>query len=158
MKRKLITIFTSLTLVVVLLATLCACGSTWGSIKSAYEKEGYYELTVSDTVREKLPSFMQELLDPESGAKTDATIHTLCTVKLSDDPTVTELLSLMTAKYTVIWEYKNLDALEDYYKNNLSKNEQEKADELWEEFQKSDKVNGNCMFISGDEEIFKGTK
>ena len=158
MKRRILTVFTSLALVAVLLATLCGCGSTWSSIKGAYEKKGYYELTLSDTVKEKLPDFMKQILDPEDAPETDAAIHTLCTVQLSEDPTATELLALLTAKYTVIWEYKNLDALEDFYKNNLSANEQEKADELWQKFQESDQVNGNCVFIYGDKDIFKGTK
>ncbi len=152
MKRKIATIITSLTLVVVLLVTLCACGSTWGSIKSAYEKEGYHELTLSDKVKEKLG------LTDEQTKEADATVHFLCTATLSEDPTITELAGLLTAKTAIVWEYKNVDALKKAYQEDLSESQQEKFDELWDEYQKSDRVNGNCILIVGDAKIFKGTK
>ena len=152
MKKRIVTIITSLALVAVLLATFCACGSTWGSIKGAYEKEGYYEITLSDKAKESLH------ISDEDIEEADATVHFLCTVKLSDDPTLTELAGLMTAKSAIVWEYKNIDALQKAYKEDLSESEQEKFDELWEKYQQSDRVNGNCILISGDVNIFKGTK
>ncbi len=42
MKKKLATIFSSLALVAMLIATLCAC-STYGSVKSEYESKGWTE-------------------------------------------------------------------------------------------------------------------
>ncbi len=152
MKRKLVTIFTSLTLAAVLLATLCACGSTWGSIKGAYEKEGYHEVELSDEIKEALG------LTDDQTEEADATIHFLCTAELSEDPTVSELVELAKAKTAIVWEYKDIDSLKKVYQEDLSESEQEKFDELWEEYQKSDKVNGNCVLIMGDENIFKGTK
>ena len=42
MKKKFATIFSSLALVAMLIATLCAC-STYGSVKSKYESNGWTE-------------------------------------------------------------------------------------------------------------------
>lgn len=153
MKRKLVSIFTSLTLVVVLLATLCACGSTWSSIKSAYEKEGYKEFELTDTIKTAFG------LSDEQTEEADAEIHFMTTADIKEDDDLISLgVKVGLAKSAIIWEYKNIDAVKKAYKEDLSETEQEKFDELWEEYQKSDYVNGNCVLIWGNKDIFKGTK
>ncbi len=153
MKKSLATVV-ALVLSAVMLFALCACGSTWGAIKSAYEKEGYYEITLSDKAKEALN------ISDEDIKEADATVHFLCTVKLSEDPTVSELLELVNpkTKTAIVWEYKNIEAVQKAYKEDLSESEQEKFDELWAEYQKSDHVNGNCILIVGDTKPFTSSK
>ena len=72
MKKRLATIVSALALVAVMLVGLCACGSTYGSIKSAYEKAGYAESeSVSDAQKEIVSTFLGE------DAETAVTIHVL---------------------------------------------------------------------------------
>ncbi len=153
MKRKLGIIVTALALVAVMLVGLCACGSAWSKIKSAYEKEGYHEVELTDDIKEAFH------LTDEQVKEADATVHFMTTAEIKEDATLADLLKLIGAKYTVVWEYKNTDALQKAYKEDLSEAEQEKFDELWEKYQKSDIVNENCILIfSSQPDIFKGTK
>lgn len=142
----------SLVLSAALLFALCACGSTWGKIKSAYEKKGYHEVELTDDVKDKLG------LKDEDVEEADATVHFLTTATLSKDPTLSELAGLLTAKYAIVWEYKNIEAVQKAYKEDLSEEQQKDFDKLWEEYQKSDSVNGNCILVLGDKEIFKSSK
>lgn len=152
MKKKLSVVF-ALALSAVMLFVLCACGSTWGKIKSAYEKEGYTEIELSEEIKEALH------LSDEDTEESDATVHFLTNAKVNDDDSTLELIAkLLTSKTAIVWEYKNVEAVQKAYKEDLNEEQQEKFDELWKEYQKSDKVNGNCILVIGDAEIFKGTK
>lgn len=152
MKKKFAVIVSALTLVAIMLVGLCACGTTWGKIKSAYAKEGYHEIELTDKLKTAFG------VKDEDVKEADATVHFLTTAEISEDPTLSQLAGLATAKYAIIWEYKNVEELQKHYKEDLSENEQEKFDELWEAYQKSDAVNGNCILVFGDKQIFKGTK
>ncbi len=159
MKKKLFATVTSLVLVVAMLMGLCACGSTWGSIKSAYEKEGYHEVNLSDTIKQVIQQFYK--LDEDDIEEPAATLHFMTKAEIGEDDNVAAILvklALPTSKTAVIFEYKDLASLEKAYKEDLSESEKEKADELWANYQKLDTVNGNCTLLAGDGEIFKGTK
>lgn len=151
MKKKIGIIVTSLVLVATMLLGLCACGSTWGKIKSAYEKEGYKEVQLSDKIKEAL-----NLEDDTDGY--NVTLHFMTTAKLSEEPTLLELAGLLTAKNVIIAEYTNTEELKKYANDHFSDAEKEDAVAAWEKFQQLDSVNGNCMLIIGDSKIFKGTK
>ncbi len=152
MKKKLSVVF-ALALSAVMLFVLCACGSTWGKIKSAYEKEGYTEIELSEEIKEALH------LSDEDTEESDATVHFLTNAKVNDDDSTLELIAkIVLSKTAIVWEYKNVEAVQKAYKEDLNEEQQEKFDELWKEYQKSDKVNGNCILVFGDAEIFKGTK
>ena len=151
MKKKLSVVF-ALALSAVMLFVLCACGSTWGKIKSAYEKEGYTEIELSEEIKEALH------LSDEDTEESDATVHFLTNAKVNDDDSTLELIAkIVLSKTAIVWEYKNVEAVQKAYKEDLNEEQQEKFDELWKEYQKSDKVNGNCILVIGDAEIFKGT-
>ena len=139
MKRKIITIFTSLALVAVLLATLCACGSTWGSVKSAYEKDGYQEVEVSEEVKK-----MYENNEDFKAAADTATVH----------------IMQKSLSFAVILEFKGNEEMEEALKKHVTK---EDAENVYEELQKLDTVNGNYFLLfytplSNAADIFKGTK
>lgn len=152
MKKKLSVVF-ALALSAVMLFVLCACGSTWGKIKSAYEKEGYTEIELSEEIKEALH------LSDEDTEESDATVHFLTNAKVNDDDSTLELIAkIVLSKTAIVWEYKNVEAVQKAYKEDLNEEQQEKFDELWKEYQKSDKVNGNCILVIGDAAIFKGTK
>ncbi len=153
MKKKL-TVLLCTVLSAVLLFALCACGSTWGKIKSAYEKEGYTEIKVSEKLRAAIEEQTDEKLE-----ESDATIHFMTKAKINDDDSDAEiLLKAFLSPFTVVFEYKNVEAVQKAYKEELSEEEQKEFDKLWEEYQKSDIVNGNCILLIGDAKIFKGTK
>ena len=153
MKKKL-TVLLCTVLSAVLLFALCACGSTWGKIKSAYEKEGYTEIKVSEKLRAAIEEQTDEKLE-----ESDATIHFVTKAKINDDDSDAEiLLKAFLSPFTVVFEYKNVEAVQKAYKEELSEEEQKEFDKLWEEYQKSDIVNGNCILLIGDAKIFKGTK
>ncbi len=155
MKKKLAVVVTALALVAVMLIGLCACGSSWGKIKSAFEKENFHEVELTEQLKKAFG------VKDEDVQEADATVHFLTTAEISEDPTLSELAGLITAKYAIVWEYKNVDELQKHYKEDLSENEQEKFGELWEKYQKSDIVNENCILVFGDSavrDIFKGTK
>ncbi len=140
MKRKLLAIFTSLTLVAVLLTALCACGSTWGSIKGAYENEGYEEVEPSDEMKE----FYENNEDFKAAADT-ATLH---------------IMRKQTLTIAVILEFKSNDEMEEALKKHVTK---EDAENIYDELQKLDTVSGNCFLLfatplTNAAEIFKGTK
>ena len=131
MKKKLGIVVTALALIVVMVATLCAC-SSYGSIKSAFKKEGYEEAEVSETYKEQVKKVVGEDYADK------VTIHILTK-------------NLSTA---IIVEFKSKDDIVDA----IGK---ENAENAYEELQKLDTVNGNCTIISISPEalkIFKGTK
>ena len=131
MKKKLGMILSALALVVVMIATLCAC-STYGSIKSAFKKEGYEEAEISQTYKDQVKSAVGE----DYADKVE--IHVL----------------KKGLNIAIIVEFKSKDDIVDA----IGK---ENAENAYEELQKLDTVNGNCMIISISPDalkIFKSTK
>ncbi len=153
MKKKFAAIVATL-LATVMLFALCACGSTWGKIKSAYEKEGYTELKISEKLHDAIEKQAGEKLD-----EADATLHFMTKAKISSDDSDAEiLLKAFLSPFAIVWEYKNVEAVQKAYKEELNEEQQKEFDKLWDEYQKRSNVNGNCILILGDENIFKGTK
>ena len=152
MKKKLAIVVTALALVVVMMATLCACGSTWGKIKRAYTSEGYNELELSDKLKETLHISEEDMKDAK------ATIHVLSTAELPKEPSLTDYAKLLTAKTVVIMEFKNMNELKKYAEENYTKEQKEDLEKAWEEFQKLDNVNGNCVLIGLADSIWKSAK
>ena len=143
MKKKLGIVVTALALIVVMVATLCAC-STYGSIKSAFKKEGYTEVEMTDTQKEQVKSAIGE----EYAEK--VTIHVLS--KESDGSLLGQLAS--AASTAIIIEFKSKDDIVDAIG-------EENAEDAYEKLQKLDTVSGNCMIISVSPDalkIFKSTK
>ncbi len=146
--------FVSVLLSAVMLFALCACGSTWGKVKSAYEKEGYTELHISEKLRAAIEEKTGEKLEDS-----DATLHFMTKAKINDDDSDAEILvKAFLSSFAVVWEYKNVEAVQKAYKEDLNEEQQKDFDKLWEEYQKRDSVNGNCILIFGDKDIFKSTK
>ena len=152
MKKKLGIVVTALALIVVMMATLCACGSTWGKIKRAYTSEGYHELQLSDELKETLH------ISDEDTKDVKVTIHVLSTAELPKEPSATDYLKLLTAKTVVIAEYKDMKELKKYAEENYTEEQKKDLDKAWEEFQKLDNVNGNCVLIGVADSIWKGAK
>lgn len=154
MKKKAITIVSALALVIVLLMGLCACGSTYGSIKSAYEKEGYQEFTLREETKDAIEQALG--VKEEDLEESDATIHFLTTADIKEDDNLIVLLAkLGTAKSAVICEYTSGDKLVEALQDRLTDEEIKNA---YDELQKLDEVNGNCFLILGDKDVFKSTK
>ena len=138
MKRKIITIFTSLTLVAILLATLCACGSTWGSVKSAFKDEGYEIVDTTDEQKKQVA----DLVGEENANRAD--IHVV----------------KKDFNIAIIVEFKSNDDIV----NALRKSENITDEDIkaaYDKLQELPTVNGNCTIISLSPEalkIFKSTK
>lgn len=153
MKKKFAAIAATV-LATVMLFALCACGSTWGKIKSAYQKEGYNEVKISEKLRSAIEERIEGKLD-----ESDATLHFMTKAKInSDDNDLEIILKAFATPFAIVWEYKNVDAVQKAYKEELNEEQQKEFDKLWDEYQKSSRVNGNCILVLGDENIFKGTK
>ena len=152
MKKKLAIVVTALALVVVMMATLCACGSTWGKIKSAYKSEGYNEVQLSDTLKTTLGIKDEDMKDAK------ATIHVLSTAELPKDPSAADYAKLLVSKNVIVLEFKNMDELKKYAEENYTKEQKEDLEKAWEEFQKLDNVNGNCVLLGIADSIWKSAK
>lgn len=138
-------------LVAVLALALCGC-SAYGGIKTAYEQAGYTEIELTDEIKRAL-----NITDEEN--EDVATVHFFTNAKIGDDDSDAEIvIKIMASKFALIWEYKDVETLQNIYKEDLNEEQQQKFDELWQEYQKSPRVNQNCILILGDEEIFKSTK
>lgn len=150
MKKKLAVIVTSLALFVVMLATLCAC-SSYGSIKSAFKKEGYVETELSDTYEKDVTEIMGE------DYNNTVTVH--CLKKEADEDSGLIGAVAGTVGYVVILEFKSDSDMAEYLKDEVSA---EDAKEVYDELQKLDTVNGNCFLLvsvlSEGYTIFKSTK
>ncbi len=138
MKKKLGLIVSAMALIVVMLVSLCACGSTWGKIKSAYEKEGYEETDAEATQTAIIEGIFGK--DKESAF----TVHVM---KKGDG---------LIASVAIIVEFKSTKEMEEMLKDKVTA---EDAKNVYDELQKLDTVNGNCFFcgVAGGD-IFKGTK
>ena len=145
-------LFACIALAVGMLLVFCGC-SSYGDIKSAYEKEGYKEYEITDVIKEAFKLSDEDVKDAK------AAIHFLSTADIGKDDNVLVLLAkVATSKSAIVWEYKDVGALQEAYKEKLSKEEQENFDKLWEEYQKLPTVNGNCILVWGDTEVFQKTK
>ena len=134
MKKKILTVVSALVLVVVMLASLCACGSSWNGIKKASEKEGYEETEASSVESSLVKTFLGE------DAEEAVTIHVM-----------KKGLSV-----AVIIEFKSTKKMEEMLADKVDK---EDAKNIYDELQKLDFVNGNCVYVGlAGADIFKSTK
>lgn len=132
MKRKLVTIFTSLALVAVLLATLCACGSTWGSIKSAFADNEYTVIDTTDAQKKQVADVIGE----ENANRAD--IHV-----------VQKGLNI-----AIIVEFKSNDDIVNALRENENITDEDiKA--AYDKLQELSTVCGNCTIISLSPEALK---
>lgn len=140
MKKKLGIIVTSLLLIVTLMATLCGC-SSFGKIKSAFEKEGYTE-------SEKVTSIQETAIEAIFGEDYESlgTVHVFTKSVLS----------------SVVLEFNSTSELTDRLKK-LTEDETigKYVKDAVEDIQKCPIVNGNCVLVYGfidGLEIFQSTK
>ena len=137
MKKKFATIFSSLALVAMLIATLCAC-STYGSVKSKYESNGWTEN--EDCV--KLQEKKKKNALGEDYAQT-CKIHALAK-------------NGSILNYVIILEFNSTDDM------NKKIDESETLKGMIKDVQNSDFVNKNCILLfsmtNEGREIFKNSK
>ena len=137
MKRKFATIFSSLALVAMLIATLCAC-STYGSVKSKYESNGWTE-------NEDCVKLQETLLKNALGEDYAQTckIHALAK-------------NGSILNYVIILEFNSTDDM------NKKIDESETLKGMIKDVQNSDFVNKNCILLfsmtNEGREIFKNSK
>ena len=141
MKKKIATLITSLTLVAVLLFTLCGC-STYGKVQKAFKNDGWTEQTeVSDAQKKAVTDIFGE------DAESKVTVHVF--TKGISAATVVEFKSdkeMMDSLKTVTED----PVIGTYVKNFI------------ENIQDCQIVNGNCVlisgFLAGSLETFKKSK
>ena len=137
MKKKFATIFSSLALVAMLIATLCAC-STYGSVKSKYESNGWTE-------NEDCVKLQETLLKNALGEDYAQTckIHALAK-------------NGSILNYVIILELNSTDDM------NKKIDESETLKGMIKDVQNSDFVNKNCILLfsmtNEGREIFKNSK
>jgi hypothetical protein len=137
MKKKFATIFSSLALVAMLIATLCAC-STYGSVKSKYESNGWTE-------NEDCVKLQETLLKNALGEDYAQTckIHALAK-------------NGSILNYVIILEFNSTDDM------NKKIDESETLKGMIKDVQNSDFVNKNCILLfsmtNEGREIFKNSK
>ena len=137
MKKKFATIFSSLALVAMLIATLCAC-STYGSVKSKYESNGWTE-------NEDCVKLQETLLKNALGEDYSQTckIHALAK-------------NGSILNYVIILEFNSTDDM------NKKIDESETLKGMIKDVQNSDFVNKNCILLfsmtNEGREIFKNSK
>ncbi len=137
MKKKFATIFSSLALVAMLIATLCAC-STYGSVKNEYESNGWTE-------NEDCVKLQETLLKNALGEDYAQTckIHALAK-------------NGSILNYVIILEFNSTDDM------NKKIDESETLKGMIKDVQNSDFVNKNCILLfsmtNEGREIFKNSK
>ena len=137
MKKKFATIFSSLALVAMSIATLCAC-STYGSVKSKYESNGWTE-------NEDCVKLQETLLKNALGEDYAQTckIHALAK-------------NGSILNYVIILEFNSTDDM------NKKIDESETLKGMIKDVQNSDFVNKNCILLfsmtNEGREIFKNSK
>lgn len=137
MKKKFATIFSSLALVAMLIATLCAC-STYSSVKSKYESNGWTE-------NEDCVKLQETLLKNALGEDYAQTckIHALAK-------------NGSILNYVIILEFNSTDDM------NKKIDESETLKGMIKDVQNSDFVNKNCILLfsmtNEGREIFKNSK
>ena len=137
MKKKFATIFSSLALVAMLIATLCAC-STYGSVKNEYESNCWTE-------NEDCVKLQETLLKNALGEDYAQTckIHALAK-------------NGSILNYVIILEFNSTDDM------NKKIDESETLKGMIKDVQNSDFVNKNCILLfsmtNEGREIFKNSK
>ena len=149
MKRKLSFIVTAVALAALMLFGLCACGSTWDKVKSAFENEGYAEQTeVTDALKSIVDKTVQAVF---SADESSFTVHILVKKGNSDLENAANALAP-----AVIVEGNSNEKMEEALKKHVTK---EDAEDIYNELQKLDFVNGNCVLCGPvGLQIFKSTK
>ena len=142
MKKKFVTVVSLLAVVMAMLMLFSAC-STYGKVKSTFEKAGYEVTDVSEERKTQLA----DLIGKENVDRAD--IHTF-----------TKGLN-----YAVVLEYNNSEQLVKALKDVVEFKEfgvtEDDGKAAYDKLQKSDKVNGNCvvLFASIDGySVFKSSK
>lgn len=130
--------FTCITLVVAMVMILCGC-SSYGKIKSAYEKEGYTE-------SEKIESYQDQIYDALN-AESEDEVEAVCSVHL-----FTKGLAV-----ALILEFNSTDEMNEKIK------ESDALKGMISDAQESNRVSGNCVLLfatplTDAAEIFEGTK
>lgn len=150
MKKKLSLIITSVALMLIAIVTLCAC-STYGSVKSAYKKEGYEEIEIS----EEYKKYATDMFGEE--AADVITLHVL-QLSVDDDASLADKAAAATST-VVIAEFNSTEDMEENMKKHVTA---EDAKEISEKIQQLDTVSGNCVYVfslsSKSFDIFKSTK
>lgn len=138
MKKKLTLIFSSLSLLLVMIFTLCAC-STYGSVKRKFENEGWTE-------KEDLVDQQETLLKSALGDdyKSECKIHAL-----KKDGSF--------LNYVIILEFDTSKEM------NEKIDESETLKGIVKDAQNSDFVSGTCVLLfytplGGGNDVFKSTK
>ena len=148
MKKKGL-LFSCIVLAVSMLLVFCGC-SSYGGVKSAFEKEGYKETEVSETVK-KLYENLEEYKQISKVVK----LHIL-----QKESTGEGLDSFNMFNVAVIAEFNSTEEMEEALKSHVTA---EDAKSIYDELQKLDVVSGNCFLLYAAPgtkcaEIFKGTK
>lgn len=138
MKKKSL-FLTCVTLLVAMMLLFCGC-STYGSVKSAFEREGYTE-------SENIEAYQDKIYDALN-AKSEEEVDKICKV---------HLLVKDTIKVALILEFDSND------KMNEQINESDTLKGLIKDAQKSDYVSGTCILLfytplTDGLNIFKSTK
>lgn len=135
MKKKLISIFTAVSLVLVMAFALCAC-SSFGGIKKAFEKAGYEEVEATEAQKESIKELVGEDYDSK------VSFH----VFQKQDDSGSILGSLGAAlDVAIIVEFKKNEDLVEAMNKDLG---EENVKEAYNKLQELDTVNENCVIIS----------
>lgn len=118
MKKRLVSIFSTVLLALTLVALLCGC-SSYGSVKSAFEKEGYKEAENVQTYQTTIKEYLGDDSD-------NVTVH---------------VLTKDIVKVAIIVEFNTTDEMEKTVKDNKM------LQDAIKEIEKSDYVNGTCILI-----------
>lgn len=138
MKKKFITV-AIVTVLSILLIGLCACANTFGSIKSALNDAGFEEVEISQEYKD-----MVKQAYGDEGER--AAIH---------------IFKKDTLKVVIVVEFKSNDDLVEALRDRLT---DEEIKDAYQELQKLDIVNGNCVFLpvtdldGSGAKAFKSTK
>ncbi len=122
MKKKLGIVVTALTLVTVLLMSLCGC-STFGKIKSAFEKKEYKESENIQTYQSEIMKYLN--------ADSEEELEQICNIHL--------LYNGM--KVAIICEFSSTKEMNEQIESS------ETLKGVIKDAQNSDYVNGNCILL-----------
>ncbi len=143
MKKRILTVLIALITVLTLCFTLAGCDKS-GSIKKAFEDEGYTVTTV-DTNNEKAKSLLKTLFTEEQIEKIGEYEIILCVGEGLGAFTGTG----MVIKFPSEGEIKNFLTVEDADGNKDTK--------LYDSAKENGSINGNCLYLGAPKglEIFK---
>ena len=150
MKKK-VSLITCLMLAAVMLLVFCGC-SSFGGIKSAYEKEGYEEAEVSQEIKA-----LYENSEEYKKISEVVKIHVM-QKKSTGESVLGDLANKLTV--AVIAEFNSNEEMEQALKDHVTDAD---AKNVYDELQKLETVSGNCLLLfytpaTKGLEIFKNTK